>query len=55
MQAEWGGPSYEDLPFKEIDDLVKAIQPDCLLMNISCESNLDHNDIYFMKMLQVRR
>ena len=46
-QAHWGGPSYEKLPFEEIDGLVKSLQPDCLLMNISCESNLDHTDIVF--------
>jgi alpha-L-fucosidase len=46
-QAHWGGPSYENLPFEEIDDLVNSLQPNCLLMNISCESNLNHTDIVF--------
>ncbi|MCC3371523.1 alpha-L-fucosidase [Cohnella sp. REN36] len=45
--AHWGGPSYEDLPFEEVDALVKQLQPNCLLMNISCESNLNHTDIVF--------
>ncbi|MWV42477.1 alpha-L-fucosidase [Paenibacillus sp. HJL G12] len=45
--AHWGGPNYEDLPFEEIDELVKRLQPGCLLMNISCESNLNHTDIVF--------
>lgn len=45
--ADWGGPSYESLPFEEIDAYVKSLQPDCLLMNISCESNLNHTDIVF--------
>ncbi|GAB6930360.1 hypothetical protein JCM10914A_43430 [Paenibacillus sp. JCM 10914] len=45
--AHWGGPSYEDLPFEEVDGWVKQLQPHCLLMNISCESNLDHTDIVF--------
>lgn len=45
--AHWGGPNYEDLPFEEIDEWVKRFQPDCLLMNISCESNLDHTDVVF--------
>ncbi|ACT03555.1 Alpha-L-fucosidase-like protein [Paenibacillus sp. JDR-2] len=45
--AHWGGPHYDDLPFEEIDEWVKGIQPDCLLMNISCESTLDHTDIVF--------
>ncbi|WP_326069218.1 alpha-L-fucosidase [Paenibacillus chibensis] len=45
--AHWGGPSYDHLPFEEIDELVKRLQPQCLLMNISCEPNLDHTDIVF--------
>lgn len=45
--AHWGGPNYEDLPFEEINELVKSLQPQCLLMNISCESTLDHTDIVF--------
>jgi len=45
--APWGGPSYEDLPFEEVDELVKRLQPDCLLMNIGCESGLSHTDIVF--------
>jgi alpha-L-fucosidase len=46
-QAHWGGPSYDNLPFEEVDGLVKRLQPECLLMNISCESNLNHTDIVF--------
>lgn len=45
--AHWGGPSYENLPFEEIDAFVKSLQPGCMLLNISCESNLDHTDIVF--------
>ncbi|OZB90674.1 alpha-L-fucosidase [Paenibacillus sp. XY044] len=45
--AHWGGPSYENLPFEEIDAWVKQLQPQCLLMNISCESNLNHTDVVF--------
>jgi alpha-L-fucosidase len=45
--AHWGGPNYEDLSFTEIDEWVKGFQPNCLLMNISCESTLDHTDIIF--------
>jgi len=44
--AHWGGPNYEDLPFEEIDGLVKELQPDCLLMNIGCD-DLAHTDIAF--------
>ncbi len=46
-QAHWGGPSYENVPFEEICDLIHSYQPDCLIMNISCESNLDHTDMVF--------
>lgn len=45
--AHWGGPSYKNLPFEEIDEFVKQLQPDCMLLNISCESNLNHTDIVF--------
>lgn len=43
--APWGGPTYEELPFEEIRDFVRGIQPDCLLINISCESNETHTDL----------
>ena len=46
-QAYWGGPSYENMSFEEIDGLVKSIQPNCMLMNLSCESSLDHTDVVF--------
>ena len=47
--APWGGPSYEMLPFEEIDSLVKSLQPDCLLLNIGCTDGLDHTDIVFFE------
>lgn len=47
--ASWGGPLYDRVPFEEIDALVKGLQTDCLLMNISCESNLDHTDVVFFE------
>lgn len=43
--AEWGGPSYEMLPFEEINSLVKSLQPDCLVMNIGCTENNGKSDI----------
>lgn len=45
--APWGGPSYDVLPFEEIDALVKSIQPDCLLMNIGCTSGIAGTDVIF--------
>ena len=43
--APWGGPSYEALPFAEVDSWVKALQPDCLLINIGSGCSLDHTDM----------
>ena len=45
--APWGGPSYEVLPFEEVDAFVKSIQPDCLLMNIGCNDGVKGTDIAF--------
>ena len=47
--AWWGGPSYDMLPFAELDELVKSLQPDCLLMNIGCSDTLDGTDIVFFE------
>jgi alpha-L-fucosidase len=46
-QAFWGGPPYSDMPYEEIDSHIKSIQPDCMLLNISCENNLDHTEVVF--------
>jgi Alpha-L-fucosidase len=46
-QAYWGGPSYANMPYEEMDAHIKSIQPECMLMNISCEDNLDHTEIVF--------
>lgn len=45
--APWGGPSYEMLPFEELDSLVKSLQPDCLFMNIGCSEGLEGTDVVF--------
>ena len=47
--APWGGPSYEMLPFEELDALVKSLQPDCLLMNIGCADGLAGTDVVFFE------
>lgn len=47
--APWGGPSYEVLPFAEIDELVKSLQPNCLLMNIGWTEGIDGSDIVFFE------
>ena len=45
--APWGGPSYEMLPFEELDSLVKSLQPNCMLMNIGCSEGLAGTDMVF--------
>lgn len=47
--APWGGPSYETLPFEEVDALVKKLQPNCLLMNIGCADGIKGTDIVFFE------
>lgn len=46
-QAPWGGPSYERLPFEEINDFIKELQPNCLVMNIGSGENIETTDIIF--------
>ena len=45
--SPWGGPSYEDLPFEDIDGLVKSLQPDCLSLCIGWTKDIAHSDICF--------
>jgi len=45
--APWGGPSYDVLPFEEVDGFVKSIQPDCLVMNIGCTEGIKGTDVVF--------
>ena len=47
--APWGGPSYDMLPFEELDRLVKSLQPDCLLMNIGWNRDISGTDILFFE------
>lgn len=53
--APWGGPSYEMLPFEELDRLVKSLQPDCMLMNIAVRTDCPVPTLYFMKTPPVRK
>ena len=43
--AFWGGPNYTLLPYEEIVNLVHTIQPNCLVINISCEANNVHSEV----------
>ena len=45
--AGWGGPTYDMLPFEELDCFVKSIQPTCMLMNIGCSDGVNGTDIVF--------
>ena len=43
--AYWGGPNYDLLPYDEIVNLVHTLQPNCLVINISCEANNVHSEV----------
>ncbi len=43
--AYWGGPNYDMLPYDEIVNLVHTLQPNCLVINISCEANSVHSEV----------
>jgi alpha-L-fucosidase len=43
--APWGGPTYAEVPYEEIRDWIRALQPDCLIVNISSEANESHADV----------
>lgn len=47
--APWGGPSYDVLPFAELDELVKSLQPECLFMNIGCTDGVKDTDVLFFE------
>ena len=47
--SPWGGPSFDALPFEELDAHVKSIQKDCLLMNIGALDDIAHTDIAFFE------
>ena len=40
-------PDFDDLPYGELYKVVKAIQPNCLIINHCYESNLAHADVPF--------
>lgn len=40
-------PTFDDVPYYEIYNTVKALQPECLIINHQYESNLAHADIPF--------
>lgn len=40
-------PYFDDIPYYEVYNLVKSIQPECLIINHQYEPNLAHSDIPF--------
>lgn len=42
----WGeGPDFEELPYHILSDHIHSIQPNCLVINHSCQANLDYTQI----------
>ena len=40
--SKWGrGPNFEELPFNVLADHIHSIQPDCLVINHSCKTDLN--------------
>lgn len=39
--SKWAGPSFEELPFNVLADHIHSIQPNCLVINHSCRTDLD--------------
>jgi alpha-L-fucosidase len=38
--SKWGGPSFDELPFSVLADHIHSLQPDCLVINHSCKTDL---------------
>ena len=38
--SKWGGPSFDELPFSVLADHIHSLQPDCLVINHSCNTDL---------------
>ncbi len=47
--SRWGGPVFEDMPYEDMNEFIKSIQPNCVLINHSCEVNLDHTEMIFFE------
>lgn len=47
--ADWGSdlgsPLYTELPYRDVEELVHSLQPNCIVINISCEVNDTHTDL----------
>lgn len=47
--SPWGGPSFEMLPFAEVNGWVKALQPQCLLLNIGWNKGPEGSELPFFE------
>ncbi len=46
--SSWpNNPNFDDIPYGEIHDLIKDLQPECLIVNHTYESNLAHAEVPF--------
>ena len=43
--SKWGGPTFEELPFSVLADHIHSIQPNCLVINHSCNTSLEQSQI----------
>lgn len=43
--SKWGGPTFEELPFNTLADHIHSIQPNCLVINHSCNTSLEQTQV----------
>lgn len=43
--SDLGSPLYTEFPYADVEELVHSLQPNCIIINISCEVNDTHTDL----------
>lgn len=43
--SKWGGPTFQELPFQVLAEHIHKIQPNCLVINHSCNTSLEQSQI----------
>lgn len=43
--SDLGSPLYTEFPYADVEELVHSLQPNCIIINISCEANDTHTDL----------
>lgn len=43
--SKWGGPTFKELPFDVLANHIHSIQPNCLVINHSCNTSLEETQI----------